>query len=223
MKKIILALFSLLTGSMVYSQAKVLTENEKNKLIVDSVKQQFGLNFPVRLVYSYSDKTGSYYLALCEQFESVLDGDTLTSRIKAVNWSVEKGGFVKKWEMNDFIRNDSSETSIWFWTKYTTIKDIDGDGVAEPVMVYGSSGMNGYEDGRVKILIYYKGQKVGIRHQSSVLDEGRYTDVDAAFYTLPERIQEYVKNLIQVLEKNGLGYFSYQVEEGMKKKKTHIE
>lgn len=92
--------------------------------------------------------------------------------------------------MERTTRGEDGESTIWFWTSDISFKDYDGDGLIEPVIVYGTWGINGYDDGRVKIIIFYKGKKVAIRHQSSVLDGGRSTEYDAAYESLPKKLKE---------------------------------
>lgn len=49
---------------------------------------------------------------------------------------------------------DEMEASIWFWTNYSGFADLDKDGLIDPILIYGTSGMNNTDDGRVKILTY---------------------------------------------------------------------
>jgi hypothetical protein len=218
MKKITLALFALLTAYAGYAQTTVLTKPEAAKLFPDNG----GLPYPIRLVYKYADKTGTYYLPLCEKTDEIKDNDTAHWKIKAVNYVSENGGLKKVWELNDNILTAQMEESMWFFTKYTAIKDLDGDGIMDPVIVYGSTGPNGLGDGREKILIYYKGKKVAIRHQNSETDGARETDVDESFYALPAKIQEYVKGIMRKLAAEDNAIFAPNWESMMAKKKTLI-
>src|SRR4051812_1305073 len=164
----------------------ILSAKETAAIFTDSIKAKNGIKSPIRRTYSYSDKTGKYYLALAESIDFIDKDDTLHHTIKGICLLETPEGLVKKWELNDHKRADDGEyegeRSIWFWTKFCEVKDLDGDGIVEPLIVYGSAGLNGIDDGRIKILLYYKGQKTAIRHQNSVLDDGRITDIDAAFY-----------------------------------------
>jgi hypothetical protein len=179
---------------------------------------------PVRRAYSYSDKTGKYYLALSETIDSIgADKDTLHYIIKGTCMQETPEGLVKKWELNDYRLTSQDESSIWFWTKSCELKDLDGDGIVEPLIVYGSNGLNGTGDGRIKILLYYKGQKIAIRHQNSEMDGGRVTDVDATFYTLAPAIQKHIRALMKTFEEKDFAIFATDYEIKMNKKATHIE
>ncbi|WP_343668029.1 hypothetical protein [Chitinophaga sp.] len=223
MKQITITLFALFIFWSGHSQTRVLIKPEVDKLFPESVQQQLGLKYPIRLVYNYADKTGDYYMPLCESVDSATVEDTLHWKIKAVNLKLESGVFSKVWELNDHILTVEMEESIWFFTKYTTIKDLDGDGVADPVMIYGSSGENGVDDGRMKILIYYKGKKVAIRHQNSVYDGLRKTEVDKEFYELPDKVQTFVKGVMNRLEVDNHVIYASGWLQKMNKKMTKIE
>jgi len=215
-----MALIAFING---HSQTKVLLRPEVDKLFPESVQQQLGLKYPIRLVYSFSDDNGNFFMPLCESDEGVVDGDSLHYKIKAVNLKYENGQFVKQWELNDYVLTAQEEESIWFYTKYLTIKDIDGDGTVEQVMIYGSTGQNGKSDGRLKILIYYMGKKVAIRHQNSEFDGDRVTEVDKEFYDLPEKVQHFVKGVMKRMADDGQLIYASGWVMKMSKKMTHIQ
>jgi len=202
----------------------ILSETETAKVFSASVNATNGIKFPIRRAYSYSDQTGKYYLALSESIDSIAAKDTLHYTIKGTCLQETPEGLAKKWELNDHKRADmNEESSIWFWTKFCEVKDLDGDGIAEPLIIYGSAGLNGIDDGRIKILLYYKGQKTAIRHQNSVIDGGRITDIDASFYTLPLPIQQHIRKLMNTLADKGFAIFATGYEAKMNKKAVHIE
>ena len=223
MKHIITTLFALVFCINGHSQTKILLREEMEKLFPEDVQQQLGFKSQIRLVYSFADKNGSYYLPICESFDRMDDDDSLHSKIRGVNLKYENGQFVKQWEMNDHILTTQYEESIWFYTKYVTIKDLDGDGEVDPVLVYGSSAANGKSDGRMKILVYYKGKKVAIRHQNSEFDGGRTTDVDVEFYELPAKVQGFVKGLMKRLADDGQVIYATDWVQKMNQKKTSIQ
>ena len=94
--------------------------------------------------------------------------------------------------------------------------------MADPIIVYGTTAVNGYGDGRIKIIIYYKGQKVAIRHQNGTLDFERETSVDKAFYALPVLLQTAVKQKMELMIKNKQAIFPAGWQLAMKNKKTTI-
>src|SRR6187402_1807255 len=133
--KLLLTIMIVCTFGQLHAQT-ILSKAETAKIFTDT-------KIPVRLAYTYNDNTGKYYLALEESIDSIADkNDTLHYTIKGI--FLQDG--IKKLELNDHIISD--ESSIWFWTKFCELKDIDGDGITEPIIVYGSAGMNGTDDGR---------------------------------------------------------------------------
>lgn len=205
-------------------QAEIIGPEEVKELFTDSVLQTLKITFPIFRVYKYRDKSGLYYCILTEnRNDPDADNDTLITKIRAVNVKQTNTSLVKTWEINDHINNSNNrETSIWFWTKYIEFTDYDGDGAAEPIIIYGSSALNGYDDGRVKLIMYYNGQKTSIRHQNAVLDHERSTQVDKSYYTLPISLQKAIKQKIELLIKNQQVIFPAGWEKAMKNKKEKI-
>lgn len=226
-RKYILSYIFLLITTSVFSQKAYLPKSEADKIITADIKREFGLEFPVFRVYNYTDTTGKFYIVLTEKYDGTKEADTLHYKIKAVCLKSNAGKLEKKWEINDFITRidgtDENEESIWFWTKYSSFTDIDKDGITEPVIVYGTNGYNGYDDGRIKILIFYKGEKIAIRHQNGVLDEVRNTEVDPKFYKLPESVQNHVKKTMNTIMENSNGIFPNGWEKNMKKHKAKFD
>lgn len=214
-----------LYAQQVKSNSEIISPALTATIFSDNIVKQFNLQHPIRRVYSYQDQSGHYYLALCESIDEITKEDTLHKKIKALNLKKEENGFVKTWELNDFINSnnlDNGEESIWFWTKFCEAKDLDGDGIADPLLVYGSSGINGYDDGRIKIILNYKGQKIAVRHQNSTMDEGRNIQIDAAFYTLPKSIQQHVRAIMKTLSDKNFALYPHEYEAAMDKKKLLI-
>lgn len=217
-----------ISGKQLYAQQVkpknvILSPDLASAIFEDHNIKRYNIKYPFRRVYAYDHQPDACYLILCESIDDITNNDTLHKRIQAVN--VQKGE--KTWELNDFINsNDQSngqETSIWFWTKFCEVEDLDGDGISEPLLVYGSSGDNGYDDGRIKIILYYKGQKIAVRHQNSTLDEGRNIQIDAAFYTLPQVIQQHIRKLMQTLSDKGFALYPHEYEKAMAQKKLLID
>ncbi|TMU50690.1 hypothetical protein FGG15_17980 [Flagellimonas algicola] len=130
----------------------------------------------------------------CDEKEKCLDS------IKAFCYSFKDGSYRTQWSLKDFIlpggNEVSEEYSISFWTKYFELKDYNGDGVVDPIMVYGTFGVNGTNDGRIKLLVYHNGIKRAIRHQNGTLDNERNTQVDEMYYLLPTGIQNRVHKIM---------------------------
>jgi hypothetical protein len=140
-----------------------------------------------------------------------------------INFIKGPNGLEKQWEINDFILKEKDESSIWFWTKYCDFKDIDEDGIIDQILVFGTSGLNGYDEGRIKILLVYKGQKIVIRHQNGVLDFERNTQVDQAFYSLNLSLQNRIKEIMQKMIENNHAIFPYGWQDAMKKQKLKFD
>jgi hypothetical protein len=207
-------------------KANMLSKQEASKIFTEDVKGKLKITFPVVRTYSYNDTSGKYYMVLSEKYDGLEGGDTLHKAIKAFNFKHPSNGPEKQWEINDAIENRTAdydvENSIWFWTKFCVFQDIDKDGIADPILVYGTSGINGTDDGRVKIVLYYKGKKILIRHKNGTLDEQRNTKVDAAFYSLPKPIQNQVTHLMRQIMESGAAIFPDGWENNMKKHKLEF-
>jgi hypothetical protein len=201
---------------------KILTEKQVSEIFTATIKQELKLTFPIRRVYSYSDKSGRYYCILTQSLDSISpDNDTIHRRIRAVNLKLDSGELHKTWELNDHLEATGyEEYNIRFWTGYMDFKDYDHDSLIEPIIVYGTLTPNAFDDGRVKILIYYKGQKIAIRHQNSSFDEGRGTQVDNTFYDLPSILQTAVQQKMKEMMDDNVSIFPYGWEKAMKNKKT---
>jgi hypothetical protein len=234
MKKII-PLMILLTANLTNAQVNnkkgkenLLPKAEAVKVFTPDVKTKLGITLPVVRTYSYTDKNGKYYMVLTEKFDGLKDGDTVHKTIKAFNFESTAAGPEKQWEINDAANKATAdydgERSIWFWTRYCMFQDIDKDGLADPIIVYGTSGSGGYDEGRgrVKILIYYRGNKIVLRHQDGVLDDERNTQLDAAFYKLPKVIQNEVVKIMHDIEVTTNTIFPNGWEANMKKQKLEI-
>ncbi len=158
-------------------------------------------NFPIYKAYEFSDKGGVYNLVLGENQQKITKKDTLNTKIKAICAMNDHGGFLEKWSINDLLEAyEPKETNIWFWTKYCTLKDLDGDGYIEPIIVYGSKTEYG-EVRRVKIITVYKNKKYVIRAVECDLDYCRSFKKDAAWNTLPQKVKTYVDQLVIKLRK----------------------
>lgn len=194
MKKITLLLF-LLNSLFSFSQ-KVesfkLTKKEITERELDGVS-----DLPIYKAFEYSDKGGVNELLLCENQKTISKKDTLNTKIQAICTINDHGGFLEKWRINDLLEiTEPQETNIWFWTKYCSTKDLDGDGYIEPIIIYGTRNEND-EISRVKIITIYKNKKYVIRAVECVFDDCRSFKKDANWSLLPQKIKVYVDNLVE--------------------------
>jgi len=186
-------------SSLVFSQ-----KAESYRLTKEEIKQR-ELNeisdFPIYKAFECSDKSGVYDLLFCENQKNISKKDTLNTKIQAIYTMADHGGFLEKWRINDLLEStEPKETNIWFWTKYCSTKDLDGDGYIDPVIVYGTRNEND-EIRRVKIITVYKNKKYAIRAVECDLDVCRSFKKDADWNLLPQKIKTYVDNLVIKLRK----------------------
>ena len=201
---------TLLEAQQKSSTSEILSTKQVQTIFTDSEKKEFKINYPIFRVYNYTDKSGEFFCVLTESNDSITNTkDTFNHSIKAIDLKVDKGKLVKVWELNDnIIKNEREENSIWFWTSYFDFMDFNGDGLIEPILVYGTSAMNGYDDGRIKFIIFYNGQKIAIRHQNGVLDNERQTQIDKAFYSLPQKLKDNIKSKMTLMENQNKAIFT---------------
>lgn len=188
----------------------------------EAILKQYNINYPIYRVYEFNDELGKHELVLTERPSTNKNIDS----IQAFCFLIEEGAKKLEWKLRDFIINQenvSEETSIWFWTKYLRLEDLNDDGKIDPIIVYGSKSRYGTENGRLKILIYINGQKHGIRHQNSGMDFGRNTRVDQSFYKLGVKAQSFVTDLMHLIYDGGNTIFPAGWEDNMKLHKLYFD
>ena len=204
----------------------ILTEHQTDSLFSPALKKSLGISFPIFRTYSYEDKSGKHFLILTEHSHISENGNTAIDSIKALNLKFVNGSFHTEWIAKDFIlakgNGVSDEHTISFWTKYLKLEDYDGDGLIDPILVYGTAGDNGTDDGRVKILVYYKGNKSAIRHQNGTLDFQRQTAIDQRIYSLPSGLQERIIQVMSLLTENDHAIFPGDWQQAMKDRKLKL-
>lgn len=228
MNKFIYAIVLILFSHFSFSQevvvsSKSLTEQESQQIIDASVKTKFGITFPIFRVYEFNDKTGTNYLVLTERDYLKDSLKVKNDTIKAYLFNVKSNKLILQNTIKDFIYPNKAEKNIWFFTKYLQLNDIDGDGIIEPIIVYGTLAANGLEDGRVKIITVYKNKKSAIRHQSGTLDFERGLQLDKTFYQLPAAIQTEVTSLMEKMSNQNSIIFPAGWQKGFSEKKTVIK
>lgn len=207
--------------------SKQLSEQEIDSVFTDSMRNKLQLDYAIYRVYEYNDKAGKHFIVMTENSTECEQQKECFDTIKANCYSFKNDTYNLEWILKDFIlpkgNRISEEYSISFWTKYFKIEDYDGDGFADPIITYGTLGMNETDDGRIKILTYYKGVKRVIRHQNGVHDEERNTQVDKQFYELPIEIQNRVKIIMESINENDHGIFPYGWQQAMKSKELTFD
>jgi hypothetical protein len=198
MKKIFLFLF-LINSILSFSQ-KVESYRLTKEQIIERELNEVS-DFPIYKAFEYSDKGGVYDLLLTENKKSISKKDTLNTKIQAICVMSDHGGFLEKWRINDLLEDYiPKETTIWFWTKYCSTKDIDGDGSIDPVIVYGTR--TEYDEiRRVKIITVYKNKKYAIRAVECDLDHCRSFKKDQNWNALPQKIKTFLDQLVIKIRK----------------------
>jgi len=193
---------------------RIFTTNQKNKLGISNTLYQ---------AYRYEDPSGKYYLVLTDHRKQITEqNDTLYDNVYALSLINKNNQLKKRSTILGEIDQDW-ETSIGFWNQYSELADHDKDGQIDPILVYGTRGQSMYEDGRVRIIAYYKKKKVTLKHQNSEVPDGRITKINKNFYKFPIQIQEAVKEKMRHMSKNGHAIFAEGWEEAMKNKATRLE
>jgi hypothetical protein len=217
-----IAFLCMLFCNTVKAENKQLSDQESTALFNDAVIKTLGIPFPIFRVYECNDKSGKSYCIMTEHVYKQQNNKPLMDTIKAYYVIKANGGYKIVWRLQDFIDYER-ESSIWFWTKYSRFEDLNSDGYIDPVVVYGTSGDNGLDDGRLKILVYFKNKKFAVRHQNGVLDFERNTRIDSAFYLLPGEIINSVTSIMKNIIDNDQAIFPNGWEKAMDGKKTYIE
>ena len=163
-------------------------------------------------------------IVLTESNESVnTKGEPVNSALAAFLLRGSNGNFEKEWENTHDIKKDKqNEKSIWYWSKYFECSDANKDTESETFLIFGTSGENVFDDGRVFIDIYYKGQLISIKHQNSVTDLDRITLINPVFYKLPQAVQDKVIYKMKLMINAKQAIFATNWEQNMANKITEI-
>lgn len=179
-----------------------------------------------KTIFEIRDNNGQSKLRLSEHSYQDERGQRCQDTLKAFYSSLDEKKVI--WQMQDFIRKERTkdldeEYDIQFLQDYINTKDLDEDGYSDIILVYATKSINGWADGRLKVLIYYKGQKIAIRHQNGVLDFQRNISIDTEFYELPVSIQNHVVEQLKKIEKEYDMIIPYGWDEGIKQKKNYVD
>ncbi|MHA7058007.1 M949_RS01915 family surface polysaccharide biosynthesis protein [Aquimarina sp. M1] len=203
--------------------ARKLSKKEMNSIFSNRRQIQLGISNTVYQAYSYTDDSNEFYLLLTDHKKDITkEKDTLYDNVYALYLINNNNQFKKRSTIKGEIDKDW-ETSIGFWNQYSEISDLDKDGIVDPILVYGTTGQNGYKDGRVRIMAYYKKKRVTIKHQNSEIADGRITKINKNFYKFPIQIQEAVKEKMRLMIQNGHALFVESWEKDMQNKSTRLE
>lgn len=208
-------------------KARLLRSSEVNRIFTKEVKAKLGLDSNIYRAYTYQDKLGKFYLLLSEKTHWTKEGKATKDSISAHCLRQKRKGFERHWNFNaalpDSVDNPKEEYTMFFMTKYLQLKDIDSNGTVDPMLVYATRAMNDFDDGRIIIYIFNKGERIAIKHQNGVLDDERNTRIDKSFYRMPFALQDEVKKYMKWMGEANQAIFPFGWEKAMKKRKTFIK
>lgn len=216
-----LALVALINQGHSQTNSRILSTQESENFLTTEIKSEFDVSYFVYRGYEYNDIDGKQYLFLTEH--AYTEGlNQKNDQIKAVQLKVNEKGLSSDWTVEDQINKTSEENSIWFWTKYISLEDLNKDERIDPIIVYGTSALNGTQDGRIIIVVYYNDKQYAINHQNGIADSQRHTQIDEAFYSLPKEIQDQVISIMKGIEENASGIFPNDWQKKMKAHQSEI-
>lgn len=202
---------------------RCLHDIEINTIFNDRVKLYLGIQFEILDVYSFSDILGSYYLVItadpCYSANNQIVG---YDKLRVINYEREGDYLLYNYELKDVLDNAINEKNIEFLPKYTFIEDLNGDGIADPIIIYRMLDEL-KKTSRIKIIIY-SGNKIisGLRIRSSEKEKDRLIQVDPEFYTLSENIKDRVIQQIALLGYDNICILPPEWQEDMKLQKSLI-
>lgn len=184
-----------------------------------------GIEYNIIQAYKYLDKLGNKsYLVLTESnYNSEDNESSKVNKIRAYGFKQEEDQLVQLFTIYDFI--DTKENyldNIHFYTRYICVEDYDEDDLYDPIIIYGASENNYLDNSWVKILTFHKGKKYKIEISNSSFDSERFVKIDAAFYTLPQSIQDAVLLQMEAMYDNQHCYYGHYWKEQMRDKVTYI-
>lgn len=202
------------TSSTPNEQKAIVATSEVKEIFTDSIVASLGITIPIRVVYRSSDTLGIVYTILAESIDSVAEGqDTIHRTIQAVSCRFDAHTVRRLWSIRDHTRTYAvydahkhlhyeRENSIWFWTKYCELIDVDGDGFLDPIIIYGANTctFNGIDDARVNISLIHNGKRYTVYHQNSTMDSERHSRVDQQFYRLSPALRRAIISVMKRME-----------------------
>lgn len=223
---LLIALFTIQGFAQNPTDDQQMNDAEIGKVFSQEILEKNGVEYPIFRGYKYEDNNGTHYILLTEKAGAPSKTDPQTEAIAAFFFDKKNESVTLKRTVKDFRSDEankvSSEKSIWFWTKFLRLEDIDNDGIIDPILVYGSTGINKFHDGRIKILTFYSGKEYAIHHQNGTLDHERETKVDKEFYDLPASIQSKVTALMTLIVSKNFAIFPAGWEDAMKNHETEF-
>ncbi|NDV70407.1 YARHG domain-containing protein [Dysgonomonas sp. 25] len=189
------------------SPAKRSSEDVVGKYFAGPLRKSLNLvSYDIRDVYFYSDDTGKHSLILSSIPYDPYDdqGDVFNHIIKVNYCKVEGDRFMySENELTDLVMQEAGEIDIRFLTQYTSIDDVNGDGIANPIVVYAVMCDEGYRNGWVKVVVKYGGVLSTVYISNSAEERNPVMSITSGYYALPVEMKGRVKSLLLRIEKDG--------------------
>lgn len=167
--------------------------------------------FTVFKTMCYADASGSYVLYLLVDKSKAARERPLPRALQVQLFKLTGGALRQQAVARD--ASAANETGVVFLPELIEVGDIDGDGLIDPVIVYrfyaSDDDNDGSDDfsGRIKLITFYKGDKVAIRAVTGMLDHSRSTTASPNFFTLPKKAQGHlVAKMKRMYENHQFGF-----------------
>lgn len=210
MSHYVLALLAMLSSSWAWGHAPVPSDACARPPFSKNIVTAKGDGLTAIKTLCYADAAGNHVLYLMGDKGSGPRGQQLSQSIQIQLYTLSDSARPQA------IARDAAadvEAGVAFLPDLIEVGDIDGDGLIDPIIVYRfflpeseRQGGDAYS-GRIKIITFYKGQKVVIRAITGMLDGSRSTRATANFFTMPKQAQSHlVKKMEQMYQDREFGF-----------------
>ncbi|HEX4956980.1 MAG TPA: hypothetical protein VFV46_02280 [Lacibacter sp.] len=152
-------------------------------------------SFHLREAKKWYDATGENWLVLYETDAYITGKQSgATAKLAAILYQKTDSGFLKKWTMNDYIKDCELDITCRFYDNHLSITDLDSNHVAEIMLVYALSCKGDVSPNLKKLILYTNGTKYAIRGEELMLlgkdTLGGITTIDSSLQQLPQVIRD---------------------------------
>lgn len=213
MKKYLLAILAMLSSACAWGRAPDPSDSCARVQFTQSAETTKTLanGFTVFKTMCYADESGSYVLYLLVDKSKAARARPLPRALQVQLFKLTGGALSQQAVARDAAA--AGETGVEFLPELIEMGDIDGDGTIDPVIVYrfyrSDDDSDGSDDfsGRIKLITFYKGEKVAIRAVTGMLDDARSTTASPNFFILPKKAQGHlVAKMKRMYENRQFGF-----------------